>query len=250
MALAREAGNLALGLQPGPGSPAAISKGAQDWLTEADGAVETLLRDGLLGMFPGDGFLGEEGGEAGAASPSAGPGSALRWVVDPIDGTSNFARGRQRWCVSIGLMEGQTPLLGVLVAPRLGETYRACQGQGAFLNDRRMRAADTTEMTRAMVELSWSPRVPAAAWRGAITRLTEAGAMPRSGGSGALGLADLAAGRLDGFIELDVNVWDVAGGLALLAETDGFVRHAGFPGLIVAGCAPLREALLAVADGG
>jgi len=120
--LATEAGALALRMRPAVGAQTATLKGAQDWLTEADGAVERFLSERLAARFPTDGFQGEEGGKA--------RGGNLRWVVDPIDGTSNYARGRPRFCVSLALLEDRTPLIGVLVAPAMGETFAARLGGG------------------------------------------------------------------------------------------------------------------------
>ncbi|MFZ0019799.1 MAG: inositol monophosphatase family protein, partial [Acetobacteraceae bacterium] len=113
--LATEAAALALRMQPPPGASTATLKGAQDWLTEADGAVEALLSERLAQGYPADGFQGEEGGRARSGT--------LRWVVDPIDGTANFMRGGKRFCVSLGCLEGETPVIGVIVAPALGETF-------------------------------------------------------------------------------------------------------------------------------
>src|ERR1700744_6585531 len=131
--LAEEAGQLALRLRPPPGAPVATLKSAQDWLSEADGAVEAFLSDALAAAFPEDGFQGEETGR--------GREGALRWVVDPIDGTSNYARGGSRFCVSVGLIADRTALLGVLVAPALGEVFAARQGGGASRNTALIRAA-------------------------------------------------------------------------------------------------------------
>src|ERR1700692_1585945 len=100
--LAEEAGQLALRLPPPPGAPVATLKGAQDWLTEADLAVETFLSRQLAEKFPEDGFQVEE--------PGRGRTGALRWVIDPIDGTANYARGAARFCISVGLLEEKTPL--------------------------------------------------------------------------------------------------------------------------------------------
>ena len=111
--LANEAGRLALSLQPPPGAPVACLKDHQDWLTEADGAVEDFLSAGLAAAFPEDGFQGEETG--------SGRRGQLTWVVDPIDGTSNFARGAPRFCVSVGLIEDRTPLLGWKFRTNLGK---------------------------------------------------------------------------------------------------------------------------------
>ena len=215
LAICAEAAALALRLQPPPGAPQAIEKGAQDWLTEADGAVERLIRDRLRAAFPDDGFLGEEEGAAGA-----GP---LRWGADPSDGTSNFARGRPRWCVSLGLLGEGRALAGVLAAPALGETYAARAGGGATLNGRPIRVSDTAEMGRAMVEIGWSPRSDTEAFHALNRRVMGAGAMLRAAGSGALALADVACGRLDGYCELHIRLWDVAAGLAILAESGAVV---------------------------
>ncbi|MCW3473676.1 inositol monophosphatase family protein [Limobrevibacterium gyesilva] len=213
--LAEEAGRLALRLRPPPGAPVATLKGAQDWLTEADGAVEEFLSRQLAERFPEDGFQGEETGRARSGT--------LRWVVDPIDGTSNYARGSARFCVSLGLIEDRTPLLGVLVAPAMGETFAARRGAGATLNGAPIRAAATTDLSRAMVECGWSPRRPNGAYFRLVEGVMGTGAMLRAGGSGALGLADVAAGRIDAYIELHINLWDVAAALAILQEAGATV---------------------------
>ena len=218
-----QAGALALSMQAPPGASTGTLKGAQDWLTEADGAVERFLSDAMAEAFPEDGFQGEEEGAARQG--------ALRWVVDPIDGTSNFARGGTRWCVSLGLLEGRTPLLGVLVAPGLGDTYAGCAGRGATLNGAPIRAAATTALSRGIVECGWSPRRPTAQYLALCERVMATGAMLRAGGSGALGLAETAAGRIDGYVEMHINLWDVAAALAVLAEAgavvNGFMEGAG-----------------------
>ena len=210
LAACAKAGVLAMSMQAPPGASVGTLKGAQDWLTEADGAVERFLSDAMAEAFPADGFQGEE---AGAARQGA-----LRWVVDPIDGTSNYARGGTRWCISLGLLEDRAPLLGVLVAPGLAETYAACAGQGATLNGARIQTAATTELSRGIVECGWSPRVPNTEYLAMCTRVMATGAMRRAGGSGALGLVEVAAGRIDGYVERHINLWDVAAALAVLAE--------------------------------
>lgn len=213
--LAAEAGKLALSLAPPPGAATAGMKGPQDWITEADGAVEAFLKRELTTAFPEDGFQGEETG--------TGPQGALTWVVDPIDGTSNFARGAPRWCVSIGLMEGTRSVAGVLHAPMLAETFAARHGAGATLNGAPIRAAATTDLARGMVEIGWSARRSNESFHALCHGIMQAGAMLRAGGSGALGLADVAAGRIDGYIELHINLWDVAAALSILAEAGATV---------------------------
>ena len=234
--LATEAGQLALRMRPAPGAAQAKLKGAQDWLTEADGAVESYLAQALAALFPEDGFQGEETGKSR-------PG-ARRWVVDPIDGTSNYARGGSRWCVSLGLIEDRTPLLGVLVAPALGETFAARQGHGATLNGVAIHAAATDDAKRATIEVGWSPRVPNIVFQDVVARALAAGCMVRSGGSGAMGLADVAAGRLDAYVEAHINLWDVAGALAILAEAGAEVSP------FMAGRGPEQgDAIIATAPG-
>jgi myo-inositol-1(or 4)-monophosphatase len=244
--LGQEAGVLALRRRPPPGGPQGTLKGAQDWLTEADGAVERLLADRLAAAFPDDGFVGEEGGAQRAGR--------LHWVVDPIDGTANFMRGGNRFCVSIGLVEDRTPLLGVIVAPALGEVFAARQGAGATLNGAPIHVADTTDLRRATVEIGWSPRRPNAAFMAVCTRVLDTGATLRMGGSGALGLADVAAGRQDAFGELHINLWDVAAGLAILAEAGAAVSPFLTPaalshGNTILAAAPGVAAALAEATG-
>jgi myo-inositol-1(or 4)-monophosphatase len=213
--LAREAGDLAMRLRPPPGAAVATLKGAQDWLTEADGAVEAFLSERLAEAFPEDGFQGEETGR--------GRSGALRWVVDPIDGTSNYARGNPRFCVSLGLIEDRTPVAGVIVAPAMGEVFAARQGGGATLNGVPIHAAATTDLARGQVECGWSPRRPNQSFFDLTQAVMGSGAMLRAGGSGALGLADVAAGRIDGYVELHINLWDVAAALAILAEAGAVV---------------------------
>jgi len=215
VALATEAARLALRMRPASGVAAGTLKGPQNWLTEADVAVERLLSERLAARYPADGFQGEEGGRTRAGT--------LRWVVDPIDGTANFMRGGRRFCVSLGCLEGDLPLLGVIVAPALDETYAACAGMGASLNGTAIRAAETSELTRAVVELGWSRRRPTDEFTGFAGRIIAAGAAPRLSGSGTLGLAEVAAGRIDAYVELHINAWDVAAALAVLSEAGAVV---------------------------
>ena len=150
LTLAMEAGDLAMRMRPEPNDATATLKGDQDWLTEADLAVETFLSENLEDTFPEDGFQGEEAGKSRVGE--------LRWVVDPIDGTANYARGGARFCVSLALLRGRTPLLGILVAPAMDEVFAARIGQGATLNNQTIRAATTKSLSRAIVELGWNPR--------------------------------------------------------------------------------------------
>ncbi len=235
--LVEEAGRMALAMRPAAGAPAATLKGVQDWLTEADGAVERLVGAALAGAFPRDGFLGEEGGRRAGA---------LTWVIDPIDGTANYARGSTRFCVSLGLMAGDEALLGVIAAPALGETYAAARGLGATCNGAPIRVAATTALERGTVELGWSLRRPNAMFQAMLAAVMATGAAVRLGGSGALALMDVACGRTDAYVELHSNLWDVAAGLAILAEAGARVSPFTSGPTMSEGC-PILAATPAVA---
>jgi myo-inositol-1(or 4)-monophosphatase len=215
IALANRAGEMAMTLRPPPGSARAVLKGPQDWVTEADAAVEQFLSNQLATAFPTDGFQGEEGGIS--------RGGSLRWVVDPIDGTSNFARGGNRFCVSLACLEDTTPLIGVIVAPALREVICARRGGGATLNGTPIQAAGTQAVSQAIMEVGWSRRRPNAEYLTLCGRILSDGASLRQGGSGALGLADVAIGRQDGYAELHINLWDVAAALVILREAGASV---------------------------
>ncbi len=234
-AIVAEAAALAMRMRPPSGGPSGTQKSAQDWLTEADGAVEALVAERVAKHFPDDGFQGEETGRTRDG--------AYRWVVDPIDGTSNFARGRDRWCVSLGLLQHDEPVAGILAAPALGETFAALRGAGATLNNQPIHASPVDDPARAMVEIGWSPKVSRADFVSTVDRVMALGAMPRSGGSGAMALADVASGRLDGYIELYINLWDVAAALAILHEAGArvspFLRDGGLErGIPIVAAAP------------
>ncbi|NHN90666.1 inositol monophosphatase [Acetobacter sicerae] len=240
-AVVDDAARLALSMRPPPGGPVGTQKSAQDWLTEADGAVEAFISRRMAALFPDDGFQGEEEGATRSGS--------LRWVVDPIDGTSNFARGRNRWCVSLGLLEDDRPVAGIVCAPALGETYTGLVGKGAFLNGKPIKASPVNDTRSAMIEMGWSNRVPKPVFMEKIGAILDSGAMPRSGGSGALALTDVACGRLDAYIEIVINLWDVAGALPILAEAGAkvspFLRDGGLTGgaTILAVAPGIAEAL-------
>lgn len=183
---------------------------------ELDVRCQKLIERTLLAGFPDSAVLGEEG-VAGEGN------SALRWVVDPIDGTSNYMRDGRRFCVSLACLEDRTPLIGVVVAPALGETYVARQGGGALLNGTPIRAAETVSLDQAVIEVGWSHRRPNHDFLALSEKLLAQGARLRLGGSGTLGLAEVAAGRTDAYVELHINLWDVAAALVLLAESGAAV---------------------------
>ncbi|WP_428392005.1 inositol monophosphatase family protein [Lichenicoccus sp.] len=240
-----EAGRLAMRMRPPPGMATAKLKGAQDWVTEADGAVERLIAGRIAARFPQDDVQGEEAG----LQARSGPSSSLRWVIDPIDGTANFARGASRWCVSIGLLADGVPVLGLIEAPALGERFAGSIGGDATFNGAAMRAARTASPASSIIEIGWGPKSIAAEHAALVGRVLALGAAVRTGGSGALALADVAAGRLDGYIEQSINLWDVAGALPILAESgatvSAFLSKGGMtgPAPILAAAPTIAEAL-------
>ncbi len=216
VAIAVEAAALAARLRAEGGGVASL-KGAQDFITEADGATERFIRERLARDFPGEAILGEEmGGGADGTGPL--------WVLDPIDGTSNFARGGDRWCVSIGLVVAGRAVAGAIARHAPAEVFAAAEGHGATLNGAPIHAAPTTEIGRAIIECGWSLRLPIARFHAMAQRVTALGAGLRSGGSGALGLAEAAAGRIDAYLELHINAWDAAAAMAIAREAGCWIN--------------------------
>jgi myo-inositol-1(or 4)-monophosphatase len=218
-AIAREAGALARRRFLDRDSFTIGFKGPQDFITEVDGAVERLIQARVSEIFPDDGFIGEEG------DGLAGKPDAPVWVVDPIDGTSNFAHGAPFWCVSIACIVGRTMQVGVIYDPMLDELFCARRGAGAWLNGAPMRAAETTELGKAAIEVGWNMRAGPPAFLALLGRVVATGAGVIRAGSGALGLAYVAAGRRDGYVENHINSWDCLAGNLLVVEAGGYVSN-------------------------
>jgi len=195
----------------------------KDLVTETDLAVEALLRERLGRILPEAGFLGEEGSaDLGLAG--------LKWVVDPVDGTTNFAHGVPFVATSVALCLDGEPLLGLVNLPLLGELFTASKSQGAWLNGQDMRASAVDNLAEALVATGFPYRIEEHIE--AILRQL-ALAMPatqgvRRAGAAALDLAFVACGRYEGFFEFALNPWDTAAGVLLVQEAGGRVgRIAG-----------------------
>ena len=216
-ALAREAGALARRRFVDRGSFSVAFKGPQDYLTEVDTEVEKLISTRLNALFPGDGFIGEESGTQ--------PSEAGRpvWVVDPIDGTSNFARAIPHFCVSMAAVVGRDIEIGVIYDPMVEELFAARRGAGATLNGVAMRVSDATDLSRSQVEVGWNVRAGVPKYLALLGRVARVGTSPIRSGSGALGLAYVAAGRHDGYVEYHIKAWDCLAGIALIREAGGYV---------------------------
>ncbi|MGI2033555.1 inositol monophosphatase family protein [Rhizobium panacihumi] len=187
-------------------------KGRQDFLTEADGAVENHVRAAIADAFPQDGVLGEEAGGVLAQE---------LWVIDPIDGTANFARGIPHFCVSIAFCVKGEPLLGAIFNPASNEFYFARKGEGASKNGKPISVAATDAIGNASVEIGWSPRVTTENYLVAQQRVLGNGANIRRGASGALAIAWVAEGRTDGYAEQHMHAWDCLAGLLMVREAGG-----------------------------
>jgi len=192
----------------------ADAKSAIDFCTEADLAVERLIRGEVEERF-GDSFIGEEfGGE---------PGDAV-WVVDPIDGTTGYIHGTPRWCVSIGFVLRGVIEIGVLYAPATDRLFTARRGRGAHLNGRPIKVSGLRHGAVPVIEAGWSERSSLDTYFELIRQLNAARIEFRRIGSGALGLAEVACGLADGYVELHINAWDAMAGLLLVSEAGGVVN--------------------------
>lgn len=189
-------------------------KGSQDYLTETDGQVESLLAERIRAAFPDDGFLGEERG--GGDAPRL-------WVVDPIDGTANFARFIPHFCVSIAFVEHGRTEIGAIFNPVTDELFFARRGRGAAMNGNPMRVAGTDSFEAATIEIGWSSRVSNDDYLRLVAATLAGGANVRRGGSGCLAIAYVADGRIDAYAELHMNAWDCLAGMLMVEEAGGYV---------------------------
>jgi myo-inositol-1(or 4)-monophosphatase len=200
-------------------APAGVRhKGRIDLVTATDLAVEALLKERLAAIVPEAGFLAEETAAGHAVS-------GLTWIIDPLDGTTNFAHGFPFVCTSVALYDGPTALAGCVNAPVLGQFFWAGRGLGAYCNGERIHVSETAEPIASLVatgfpyairenldEITQDLRVMLAETQGI-----------RRPGSAALDLAYVACGRVDAFYELALHPWDVAAGVLLVAEAGGTV---------------------------
>ena len=198
-----------------------VEKDRLDYASEVDGLAEEAIVKELRRAHPDYAILGEEGG---AQKGNRGA-SRYTWVIDPLDGTSNYLRGLPHWCVSIALVEHGEPLHAVVFDPLRNELFTASRGAGTQLNERRVRVAERRELAGAMLGTGFAPRerARAGAQLECIRELLRDAEDIRRTGSAALDLAYTAAGRLDGYFEAGVKPWDIAAGVLLVREAGGSV---------------------------
>jgi myo-inositol-1(or 4)-monophosphatase len=194
-------------------------KGPRNFVTAADHRAEAILREELTKARPDYGFLGEEGG----AHP--GTDKTHRWIVDPLDGTTNFLHGIPHFAIAIALERSGAIVAGLIYNPANDEMFVAERGKGAFLNDRRVRVAARQRLADAVVGcgLPHYGRGDLALARSEIAAAQRAFAGLRRYGAATLDLAWVAAGRLDAFWERDLSPWDLAAGSLVVREAGGFL---------------------------
>jgi myo-inositol-1(or 4)-monophosphatase len=195
------------------------TKRSSDYLTEIDTTSEQRIRDHLLNAFPHAHMLGEEGYQGESI------GSGLWFVVDPLDGTTNFLHGVQEYAVSIAALEDGELVAGIVWNAARGDVYTATLGGGTWLNDVRVQVSQTTEPERALIATGFPYGGNASLERYAaqFIPVAQATAGIRRAGAAALDLANLACGRYDAFWELSLAPWDIAAGILMIREAGGVV---------------------------
>lgn len=195
------------------------NKGDIDLVTEADVASEQLIIERIRSHYPRHAILAEESGASEELNTGK---SEWKWIIDPLDGTTNYAHGYPCFCVSIGLEREGVIEIGVIYDPSRDELFAAERGQGATLNGRRMRVSDVADLNQAMLCTGFPYNVRERPnFARDFANFTMTAQAVRRDGSAAIDLAYLACGRFDGFWEDGLNAWDVAAGILLIEEAGG-----------------------------
>jgi myo-inositol-1(or 4)-monophosphatase len=223
-------------------------KGPANFVTSADRRAEQTLREELAKARPGYGFLGEEGGR------TEGTDKTHTWIVDPLDGTTNFLHSIPHFAISIGLQRDDTIVAGLVYNPVTDEMFTAERGKGAFLNDKRLRVAARQTLADAMIScaIPHRGRGDLALGNRELAAIQPNVAGLRRFGAAALDFAWVAAGRTDGYWERNLSPWDMAAGLLLVREAGGFVTDMDggdammTKGHVVAGNEAMHRDLLAI----
>ena len=196
------------------------AKSAGDFVSRADIAAEKIIKEELTEARPTYGWLGEE------SDPLVGQDPTRRWIVDPLDGTTNFLHGLPHWAVSIALEHKGQIVAGVVFDASKDELFVAEKGKGAWMNDRRIRVSDRHRMIESIYAtgLPFAGRSDLPATLSDLAQVLPACAGVRRWGAASLDLAYVAAGRYDGFWERSLNIWDIAAGLILAREAGALVE--------------------------
>ncbi|WP_415919966.1 inositol monophosphatase family protein [Tateyamaria sp. SN6-1] len=195
-------------------------KGAGDFVSKADFAAEEILREELRGARPTYGWCAEESADEEGEDPTR------RWIVDPLDGTTNFLHGLPHWAVSIALEHKGQIVAGVIYDPTKDEMFFSEKGQGAWMNDSRLRVSGRGKMIEGLFAtgLPFGGRADLPETLQELARVLPACSGVRRFGSAALDLAYVAAGRYDGYWERRLNAWDIAAGLLIVREAGALVE--------------------------
>ncbi|MFO8155626.1 MAG: inositol-1-monophosphatase [Pseudomonadota bacterium] len=193
------------------------AKGHNDFVSEVDRAAEEAIIDIIHKAYPDHGFMAEESGDSGS--------SDYQWIIDPLDGTTNFLHGFPQFAVSIALRHGNRLEQAVVYDPMREEMYTASRGSGAQLDGQRLRVAPRRQLEGSLLGTGFPFKQPEHldAYLGMFRAFHPLAAGIRRPGSAALDLAYVAAGRLDGFWEIGLNPWDMAAGVLLVREAGGLV---------------------------
>jgi myo-inositol-1(or 4)-monophosphatase len=203
------------------------TKQPKDFVTEVDRAAEAAIIETIREAYPEHSILAEESGTSGE-----GESSEFQWIIDPLDGTTNFIHGFPQYAVSIGIAQAGVLQHGVIYDPNRNELFTASRGKGAFLNDRRIRVGKRTRLSESLIGTGFPFRNfdHIDAYLGMFRELAEKTAGLRRPGAAALDLAWVAGGRTDGFFEMGLSPWDMAAGALMVQEAGGLVSDFGGEG--------------------
>ena len=214
---ARRAGNIINRASLQLDQLAVQTKSSNDFVTEIDQAAEAAIIEVLREAYPDHGILAEESGQSGD--------SEYQWIIDPLDGTTNFIHGFPQYAISIALAKKDVVEQAVIFDPTRNELFTATKGRGAFLNDRRIRVSKRTRLNESLIGTGFPFREfdNVDMYLAMFKDLTQKTAGIRRPGAASLDLAYVACGRLDGFWEMGLQPWDVAAGALLIQEAGGLV---------------------------
>ena len=192
------------------------TKGFRDVVTDADMAAQKLITERILAAFPDHGFVPEE---ADSTLPTTGP---VRWLIDPLDGTSNYSRQLGSYCVSIAALQGEKIVTSAIYDPQRAELFTAVVGQGAMCNGQPITVSPTNQLADVFLGLDWAHgRAERRHTLDLVQNLGEQVRTIRALGTAALALAWVAAGRLDAYLNVSLKPWDMAAGQLLIQEAGG-----------------------------
>ncbi len=222
------------------------TKSHQDFVTEADQQIEAAIRQELAAAFPQDRFFGEE---TAGDSPEVSPADSTRavWILDPVDGTSNYASGLDAWCISLARVERGRVMTAALYAPDRNELYLASKGGGATLNGNTLSVSAAVAREQALVMTGRGAKLSVDRYLQVIRLLLERGYEYRRYGSGALGIAMVSTGAIQGYIETGMYPWDIAAAHLIVQEAGGYCSPyplealSGEPGPPLVVCQPGLE---------